>query len=383
VNQPGDPLPRPETAGGYGTRYAHHARSILNVIVGLSAFVATCLLLHALLPFPHVPEVSPKLRFFNLHKDEFDTVFIGSSHIYRHVVPETFDRSAVGGGVPTRSFNFGLPGMHPPESFYVLDQILRDKPSGLKWVFVELEEVYPLSRHARESAPRPRTRSARRTNQVNENAGTRRFLYWHNPALTWMAVRKSLNANGPRAWWKNAWFVLRSKTVRLHLAVCLKNLANIGAAQDFEEIVTNSSESKAEQDHLAQQRGFEPRPENMPPSDFSRYREELAKYAAKSEPRLLDPISEAAYREFAQRIRDHGATVIFIVPPLLDQSDLRFRNEADVGARVLAFNKANLYPTLYDPRVHADREHLRFEGAQTFTRFLAERFIAEVASSRR
>ena len=376
MNQVGDPLPRPETAGGYGTRYAHRGWPIFNVTAGLGAFVATCLLLHALLPFPEVPEVAAKLRFFIRHKDEFDAVFIGSSHIYRHVVPETFDRTAADGGMPTRSFNFGIPGMHPPESFYILDQILRAKPSRLKWVFIELEEAYPLSRRARESAHRPRTRTARR---LNENQGTRRFLYWHNPALTWMAVRKSVNADGRRAWWRNAWFVLRSKTVRLHLAVCLKNLANIGAAQDFEENATDSSESKSEQDQWAQQRGFEPRPEKMPSSDFSLYREEIAKYVAKNEQRLLDPISEAGYREFAQRIRDHGANAIFVVPPLVDQSDLRFRDEAGVGARVLAFNKADLYPALYDPRVHADREHLTLEGAQTFTRLLAERFIGEVA----
>ena len=379
MDQLGDPLPRPETAGGYGKRYAHRNRPIFNVIVGLGAFVATCLLLHALLPFPEVPEVADKLRFFILHKDEFDTVFIGSSHIYRHVVPETFDRAAADGGMSTRSFNFGIPGMHPPESFYILEQILRAKPSRLKWVFVELEEAYPLSRRARESAHRPRTRTARR---LNENQGTRRFLYWHNPALTWMAIRKSVNADGHRAWWKSAWFVLRSKTVRLHLAVCFKNLANVGAAQDFEETSTESSESASDQDQWAQQLGFAPRPEKMPSSDFSLYREEIAKQVAKREPRLLDSISEGGYREFAQRIREHGANAIFVVPPLVDQNDLRFRDEAGVGARVLAFNKADLYPALYDPRVHADREHLTFEGAQTFTRLLAERFTGEVASPR-
>lgn len=380
MNQPGDPLPAPEKAGGYGVRYAHAVWPIFNVIAGLGAFIATCLLLHALLPFPKVPEVSPKLRFFKFHKDEFDTVFIGSSHIYRHVVPETFDRSAASAGVPTHSFNFGLPGMHPPESFYILDQILREKPSRLKWVFVELEEVYPLSRRARESAPRHRTRAAR---QMDENPGTRRFLSWHNPALTWMAVRKSVNVEGGRGWWKKAWSVLRLKTVRLHLATCFKNLANIGAAQDFEEIATtNSTESEAEQNQLAQQRGFDPLPGKMPPDDFPRYRDEIAKHAAKSEPRLLDPISQAAYRELAQRIRHHGANVVFIVPPLVDQSELRFRDEAGGGAPILAFNNGTLYPALYDPHVHADQEHLTLEGAQTFTRSLAEKFTAEVASPR-
>jgi hypothetical protein len=381
VDQRGEPLPRPETAGGYGTVYAHPGPRVVSVIAGLGAFAATCLLLHLLLPFPEVPQVNSKFRFFTRHKDEFDTVFIGSSHIYRHVVPETFDRTSAGAGVPTHSFNFGIPGMHPPESFYILDQILREHPPKLKWVFIELEEVYPLSRQAR-AAQRPPTQPARRRNGGNENQSTLRFLYWHNPALTWMAITKAVNADKPRAWWKSAWFALCSGTVREHLAVCFKNLANIGAAQDFEETVNNSSGSASEQDQLAKQRGFEPRSENMPPSDYSRYRDEIAKDVAEGSPRVLDPISEAAYRRYAQKIHDHGANVIFIVAPLLDQSDLRFRNEAAVGGRILAFNKANLYPALYDPQVHADREHLTREGAQAFTRLLAERFTAEVAPAR-
>ncbi len=380
-------MPRPELAGGYGTRYAHHARSIFNVIVGLGAFVATCLLLRALLPFPQAPEVAGKFRFFVRHKDEFDTLFIGSSHVYRHVIPETFDRTAAGGGVPTRSFDFGIRGMHPPESFSIVDQILHEHSPKLKWVFIELEEVHPLSRrgHAAQrrarAGQRPRTRTARQ-NRQDENQGTRRFLHWHNPALTWMALTKAVNADERRAWWENAWFALRSGSVPLHLAVCFKNLANIGAVQDFEEIFNSSSESKSELDQLAQQRGFEPLLDNMPSSDFSGYREEIAKHVAESEPRLLDPVSEAAYRKYAQKIHDYGANAIFVVPPLVDQSEVRFRNEAGVGARVFAFNNANVYPELYDPRVHADREHLTLEGAEAFTRLLAERFTAEVASPR-
>jgi hypothetical protein len=63
----------------------------MSAIVCLAAFAGTCLALHAVLPPPDVGDVSPKLRFFAAHKDEFETVFVGSSHIHYGVSPSVFD----------------------------------------------------------------------------------------------------------------------------------------------------------------------------------------------------------------------------------------------------------------------------------------------------
>jgi hypothetical protein len=111
------------------------------VALGLGALLVTSLVYRALLPQSLPEGVAEKLEFFAKHKDEFDTLFLGSSRFYYAISPETFDRITRENGVPTRTFNFGIDGMNPPENFYVLDQILKTEPRSLKRIFVEVDNI--------------------------------------------------------------------------------------------------------------------------------------------------------------------------------------------------------------------------------------------------
>src|SRR4051812_35293746 len=116
-----DPLPKVALSRGYGVRYTHRGHYIRNFAIALAALVSSCLTIHALRPFPDIPKLTPKLRYFTAHKDEFDTIFIGSSHVFRGIVPKAFDSATGSAALPTHSFNFGLDGMQPPESLYFLN----------------------------------------------------------------------------------------------------------------------------------------------------------------------------------------------------------------------------------------------------------------------
>src|SRR5207245_5026117 len=106
-------------------------------------FLITCAGLHAILPFPEIDGgVSQKFRFFAAHKDEFDTLFIGSSRIYFQISPAIFDRATRESGLPTHSFNFGIGGMYLPETGYLLEQMLKLKPLKLRWVFSEYDDLH-------------------------------------------------------------------------------------------------------------------------------------------------------------------------------------------------------------------------------------------------
>jgi hypothetical protein len=108
----------PEQDGG--TR--SFSSRVVTVAIGFAALIATSALLHSRFP-PAIPGgVAAKLKFFTEHKDEFDTLFVGTSAIYYSVSPEIFDRTTRESGLPTRSYNFGIDAMHPPENFYVLEQ---------------------------------------------------------------------------------------------------------------------------------------------------------------------------------------------------------------------------------------------------------------------
>src|SRR6266496_289050 len=154
---------------------------LINSGIGLSAFLLTCMGLHAILPFPAIDGgVSQKLRFFAVHKDEFDTLFIGSSRIYFQISPAIFDRVMREEGIPTRSFNFGIGGMYLPESAYVLEQLLNTKPRNLKWVFIEYDEL--------------------QTKWAFENQTSRRALYWADWKRTSLLLRKLTDVGIDAVW---------------------------------------------------------------------------------------------------------------------------------------------------------------------------------------
>ncbi len=382
-----DPLPHVERAGGYSTRYPHRGHYFVNAAIGLLAFGTASLCLHRLLPFPEIPEVTAKLQYFAQHKDEFDTLFIGSSRIYHHVVPEVFDRAATEHGVTAHSFNLGVSGMHPPESFYVLDQVLRLKPAKLKWVFLEFEELYP--------------------NFSKEKLATRRFFYWHNWRLTRLALGKSLNPDGRQSWGKIVTRIVRSDTSRVQFQAFLKNISNVGAAKDVQDsLVTRDRRSSTTWRDLDRQHGYLPSFRLMTADEIAQYRakvqngvvedddyapsgepmsgDQLVQYRARLEKgmaeahsHVVDPRTDEGFRDCAEKIRAAGAKLICVVSPNTNLKQLQFRNDAP--APVFAFNDPKLYSALYDPHVRVDPTHMTAEGAEQFTRLLAEQFAAEFA----
>src|SRR2546421_5043676 len=157
---------------------------LVNSTICVVAFLLTCIALRAVLPFPEIEEgVSPKFRFFAAHKDEFDTLFIGSSRIYFQISPAIFDRVTRDNGMPTHSFNFGIGGMYLPESAYLLEQILNLKPRNLKWVFIEYDEL--------------------QTKWSPENQTSRRALYWADWKRVSLLLRKLSDAGTAPLWLPN------------------------------------------------------------------------------------------------------------------------------------------------------------------------------------
>src|SRR4051812_10608792 len=185
---------------------------LMSAIVCLAAFAGTCLALHALLPPPDVGDVSPKLRFFAAHKDEFETVFIGSSHIHYGVSPSVFDEVLARGGIPNRSFNFGADAMYPPERFYVLEQILAMKPRKLKRLFLEMDNIETW---------------------MPDDQISQRAVYWHDWNRTSIILRKILDTDMPEPWRRKLRAVRREReTIAAHLALLARNICNVGRAFD-------------------------------------------------------------------------------------------------------------------------------------------------------
>ena len=328
------------------------SRNFVYAAISGAAFLATSAVIHALLPRMIPKGVAAKLEYFSDHKNEFDTLFVGTSHFYYGVSPKIFDETTRAAGLPTRTFNFGIDGMHPPENFYVLEQILKARPEALKWVFIEMGEI--------------------ETKLKENELGTERLLYWHDWPRTLLALRKTLNPREGLKWYDNVSRIWTARRVLgLHLGLFAKRFTNVGRAADWSRPSTDE-ESKLELGPAGD--GYRIAGSAMTPDRAAVFQKTLAGELSNARPRTVDRYTDSAYRDAAARVRELRSTPIFVSTPVIFQSVLRFRGSSPPGA-VLSFNDAKAYPAFYDTAVRIDDGHLTREGAEKFTRLLAEEFV--------
>jgi hypothetical protein len=362
-NVPIEP-PLPHEANGRKTL----VRGVANSVIGLAAFLITCIGLRAILPFPEIDGgVSQKFRFFAAHKDEFDTLFIGSSRIYFQISPAIFDRVTHESGLPTRSFNFGIGGMYLPETAYLLEQILNLKPRNLRWVFIEYDEL--------------------QTKWSPENQTSRRALYWADWKRVSLLLRKLTDAGTDPFWLPNPTklrdIVLGQndeKNTRNLLTFYAgqfeKNYANIARGTDVLDYFLSRDTKERRASYLgAASDGYVTRPNRMSPSQAAAYERGLAAAMAQANTSPLSAYAVESYRQCAQEVRKIGALPIFLITPSTTEINVAVESTRRPGV-VMAFNDPRAYPNLYRSDTRRDGQHLTRSGAEEFTRIVAANFVA-------
>jgi hypothetical protein len=349
------------------TRRKTLIHAVTNSAIAATAFLMTCIGLHAVLPFPEIDGgVSQKFRFFAAHKDEFDTLFIGSSRIYFQISPAVFDRVTRESGMPTHSFNFGIGGMYLPESAYLLEQILKLKPRNLRWVFIEYDEM--------------------QTKWSAENQTSRRALYWADWKRVSLLLRKLTDTGIGPLWLptptKLRDIVLRQKDEKntrslltFYATQVERNYTNVARAADVLDhfLGRDTNERRASYLGVASD-GYVTRPNRMSPGQAAAYERGLAVAVAQSSTRALSPYALEAYRQCAQEVRNSGATPIFLITPSTTQISIATESTGRPGV-VMAFNNPRTYPSLYRSSVRRDAQHLTKSGAEEFTRIVAANFV--------
>lgn len=332
-------------------------RGLACVAIASLSFVTTSWLLHALLP-PAIPEgVEAKLKFFAEHKDEFDTLFLGSSRIYYAISPEIFDKTTSEHGVRTRTFNFGVDAMFPPENFYVLEQILKTKPRNLKWVVIEMDEIH--------------------NKWTEKELGTQRVLYWHDWPRTALTLKKTLDPRGDATWYKKiARLWLARRTLATNVTLFARQFVNVGRGAALISSWGKTSASQASTELGPKQDGYRPAGAAMSAERAADFSKRLAHEVSEARPKFVAPATDQAYRDSAARIREVGANPVFVVTPIILQSAVNFR-QAPPPAPLLVFNDSRKYPALFDTSVRIDDAHLTREGSEEFTRLLAQEFVRQ------
>ncbi|NOT31743.1 MAG: hypothetical protein HOP15_14960 [Planctomycetes bacterium] len=387
-NEPPPTVYRPCAAGALG-----------RVGVAVASFVLVCSVLRMVAVPAGGSAIGGKLETWQAHAREYDTVFLGSSHVLRAFVPAEFDRVSGEFGRPTRSFNFGLQAVHLLEQRHLLGAILDAHPR-LARVFFEYQWLTP---------------------QIDpENAFNARTLYWHDPATTLLAAERALHwgrelgdgltyAADPAR--QHSIFDVAMRLVpggacmaEEHLAHGLTERLMIGRGKDVlkgllgrahgesERSLANNGYVSLEEDAALLAARGEAR------NAYSARRERfLANQEAYA--RDVDTL-DAAQQSFgdgewvnaelvrvddfelvaqiAREVRARGVEfVLVILPSQSANRPFEERLSEELGALVLRYNLPERYPQLYDPAKRFDSGHLSHEGALYFSSILARDYAGQ------
>ena len=310
------------------------------------AFAGTCGLLHSHLPFPSVPDLAPRFRYFEEHKDEFNVIFIGSSRIRHGIVPERFDEAAAKSGFRAHSFNLGYSGMWPPESYYYLRQVLALRPKKLRWVIMELMDY--------------------RFGQVEGQATTMRSVYWHDARHTGMAFRLVAESPSPST--------EKAKLIAGHARLFLQRMAHLGRGAEWLQARYFPEKKKTDMSWV-KRRGFDPEPAGeWSEGTRAEFERQIRAFEQTPPSDRIRPGFLAALRDLERSVNQAGAKMALVVPPTVRPEE-HLNLPQPVGFGFFAFDNPAEYPRLYLPELHYDPGHLNEAGAREFTSLLAQRFV--------
>lgn len=316
--------------------------------------------LRAQTPMPEMLVLSPKLEAYRARADKFDTVFIGTSRTFYHIVPDEVEAGAAKAGCPEWNvFNFGVFGLTGAEQDWLTEQVVAIGGGNLKTIVVE----DPLAN--------PRD---------FDEMTTDRARYFLAPSK-WAAHVENINSF-PESLAKRffrggvfGWGVLfdLSGTGRAS-AVAFPPVGTASFEKDPDFLANDGFEalgSAVNKGILARREAFLANPD--------RFSTTLAKYGSATNE---DVGNRAAY--LAKRLEDLQSqgfnAALYISPDLVELDRTPRTGEAvralPAGFPVLNFNQPDKYPALFERDAWYDFSHLGESGARRLSRMTGEELCA-------
>jgi hypothetical protein len=328
-----------------------------NVAMFLMALCTVCAALYRPRPLSDVTGIYRKYVHVAEHRADYDALFVGSSRFHHGIIPPRFDaRVAALSGARIHSFNFGHDAMWPPESYYMLRQLLALHPPRLRWVLIDCTAIHT---------------------EIDERLTlTKRFAYWHDArhtALAWGAI-----AEEPLPWSD------RLRRWSGHAAPLVRNWTNTGTGAERLGLRLGGLKRKKQPREMsprawAATEGYEPEPDVAMSGDtLEAFLGAVADFRTNLPPQPIAPMFRRALEEIIADVRAAGARPVLILTPTVKEKE-NFTGLPE-GVPVFRFQDPNEFPQLFDPANCYDTEHLNHAGAQIFTDLLATGF-AELAKA--
>jgi len=374
------------------------AGMLARCALALAAFVATLAVLRALAAAPGGSSIGGRLEEWRRSGGQYDTLFVGTSHVLRAFVPATFDASLRELGGESRACNFGVQGASLLETRWLLHELLDAQP-GIERVFFEYQWLIP---------------------QIDpQNAFNPRSVYWHDAETTRLAVERALHwgeqlgdglalverpserhsvftlvergaGGGERAalqhvqhWLMELFTLGRGKDVLKGLAGRRAGRAARAAANDGylsleDELAELARAGSRENSYTARRARFlEQQGDYLSSVDRLDAEERVFGDGEWMDERLTRVDDLELVQAIAREVRARGVEFVLVILPS-QSCDRPFEERllAELGAPVLRYNVPALYPRLYDVDYRFDSGHLSAEGAGYFSRLLARDYAA-------
>lgn len=340
-------------------------RYVRSCLASVVAFIVATVILGQIIPSPTIPSnvvfIGPKHDYYQAHKNDYDTLFFGSSRVYNHVIPDVFDSASERAGIAVDSYNFGVPALRALDSIVLLEDVLSDPPENLKWVFFEttLDKGY----------------------EPIQNARTHRSMYWHTWENTGFAARYILSSEASAS--------AKAMLIASHLLPTLYRQMNVGRL--FSQVLPSefSAQERAVTKIFTRNEGYFPLTDKSSPkrqhflANQADYEAAVARLAEEPNADItqarLPENKRMLLAKATQAIRDAGAKPIFIEPPSLSpEHDFRIAEQQGDIETLLSYRDPKRFPQLYEPLQRFDSEHLTERASQEFSQLLAKDFVQAV-----
>jgi len=340
---------------------------------------------------PGGPVIGGKLEFWHQHAHEYDTVFVGSSHVFRAFVPEEFDRLMGAANYESRSFNFGVQAVSLIEARHLLEEVLEAGEGSLRRVFFEYQWLTPQIDPANAFAPRT--------------------IYWHDGEATRLAVQRSLywgEQLGPDFGYaedesaRHGLFSVLARRLPAdlraaggHVQHYLANELLLGRGKDVLKGMSGRQHGQTQR-YDAGDGYLSLEEEQAQQGEHGSYLQRRQRFLAEQDgyrqavadleqderafgdaewlnPDLLRVNDLELMRDIARLAQSRGVQFVLVLMPSLScDRPFEDRLERSLGAPLLRYNLPDRYPELYTLESRFDSGHLTAAGALLFTRHLAE-----------
>ena len=338
-------------------------RPAAGVLLAALAFVLTGALLERLPLSSGADLLGQRLDQLRPSVGEIQTLFLGSSRIYRHLDPSVFDAAFAEHGLDMHSFNVGVPGMRTLEALNTLRWVFDRHPDRLRWLVVDVEDR-PLF-------------------IGDDNLLSERVMRWHRlrdlPVI--LAAVSATDEPGSQ----------RILTATAHLQAAAFRAGRVGRGLRGMDALVDPTPSEVpaiNRGYLSLEEELRIAPTREARAEVEerwrqlhdrpqRYRRLLAQLARSSpDGELTDALELELLRSLQAEADDRGVEVLFVIDARVNRRPtLVHAFESGVIERLLRFDDPSAFPELYDPANRFDIHHLDRDHAREYTRRIAARLL--------